>query len=166
MIYLLLETGMRVSDLVRINWSNLDFESNTLEYTSKKTKKTVFIPLTSNLVILLKQWKPIHKSMYHRIYKLKKEKEQRVIPVSESRIRQILRCIKDRAKIQRKITPHDFCTTAISSLAKNKVPIGAICVITGRSPKTISLYYEKYDLNQLREYQEENMSILLGETNG
>lgn len=159
MIYLLLETGMRVSDLVRIKWTDFDFEVNTLEYTSKKTKRTVHIPITKNIVTILKQWRPIHSSMYSKF------KEERVIPVSESRIRQILKTIKERANIKRKITPHDFCVTAISNLAKNGVPIGAACVITGRSPKTMITYYEKYNLTELRRYQESSSLLKLGEIN-
>jgi integrase/recombinase XerD len=139
-IHLLLETGMRGSDLVQIHWDNINLEEKTYLYISKKTQIEVYVPLSERPINLLKKYGKIHPG-------------DKVFNFSTQRLRQILKQIKLRAKIKRKISPHDFCTTAISNLAKKGVPIKAIADITGRSPKTIGLYYQKYDIDELREFQ-------------
>jgi integrase/recombinase XerD len=139
-LHLLLETGMRGSDLVQIHWNNINLNEKTYLYISKKTQIEVYVPLSERTINLLNKYGKIHPG-------------DKVFNFSTQRLRQILKQIKLRAKITRKISPHDFCTTAISNLAKKGVPIKAIADITGRSPKTIGLYYQKYDIDELREFQ-------------
>ena len=142
LLHFSLDTAMRVSDLVRATWPKVNFHDLTYHYISQKTHEDVYIPLSLRTIELLRKYK-----------KIQQPKDERIFPVTTQRIRQILKKIKSRTNITRKITPHDFCTTAISNLAKNKVPIKAIADITGRHPRTVANYYEKFDIDELREFK-------------
>lgn len=140
LIYGLLDTGMRIGDFTRIKWEDLD--GKYLHYVSQKTNIDVYIPLNQKTLEILDRWK-------------KHNKDERIMPLTPDRCRQILRAVRDRAGIKRKVSPHDFIDTAITNLLANKVPTKAVADLTGKKPETIDKYYAKFTQEQLTKWKED-----------
>ena len=57
--------GMRVSDIVTLEWKHIDFETKTLTKLQIKTRRILRIPIVDEAIEILNRWKK--KKVNHRI---------------------------------------------------------------------------------------------------
>lgn len=149
-IHLLLNTGMRRSDFVRIKWSQINLKEGNYSYYSKKTKKLSIVYLAPDTIKYLK----LHKKTQ------RKTKNDKVFNFKANRLNQIIKEIKERAGITyRKVSPHDFCDTAITYMLEKGLTPKAVSEITGKTIQTILTHYTKHSPEKMKEYMKSYMEI-------
>jgi integrase len=68
---LALETGARVSDLLKLEWDNFDLVNNTVTYLNKKSKKTQEQLISSTLVNYINRYKnvlEVSKTLHNSVF--------------------------------------------------------------------------------------------------
>lgn len=129
-VALLIDTGIRVSDLINLEWSNVEWEERCLHFRQRKSKKLVRARIRRGTLRLLRNWKTVSKDI-------------RIIPVTRGTIQYILKQIAISADLKRPLSPHDLCATAMSMAVWEDLPMKFAETQYGRSAKTIIKYYQK-----------------------
>lgn len=139
-VYLLLYTGVRVSELTNIKLCNIDFNSNFLTIDFGKGGVTREIPLNSKLVTLLEEYLTTErlKSKFYdseylllsqRSHKMHRDAVNRVIKKIGKELNMYLHC-------------HLFRHTIFTKLVRKGVPLSTVSMLCGhRSVQTTITYY-------------------------
>lgn len=173
------DTGFRRSDIIKIQIEQIDFgegESGIIEFKQQKSKKPVFMPLTSDLAKNLRMY--INDKLKGakngalfptprgtRIQKWRRQKtiknedgsvkevkkwtvEEEVNYITDKQIENILNNIIERAGLT-DILPHDFRTTFITNAGAKGVDPELLHQALGVTPATQEGYYKKYTPSQI-----------------
>lgn len=120
-IYLLIDTGIRLNELLHIKVSNINFTNNTILLEITKTHRIRVVPFTEATAYLLKEY--IHKNIF---------KNDHLIDLSLSGIESLFRRIKYRLHLN-KFHPHMLRHTLATTLHRNCVSLMIIQKIMGHT---------------------------------
>lgn len=153
-VYLLLYTGVRITELVNIKIKDIDFIINNLRVIGKGGKYRE-IPLKAEVVEVIKEYMEIErtKSKYT-------DSEYLIVTQRSSKAHRdaILRIVRKMGKeLGIKIYPHKFRHTFCSNLLKKGVPLTTVSKLAGHSSiQTTSEYY----INTSRKDKMEAVNLL------
>ena len=110
-LFALYACGMRVSDVLTLRWSDIDFEKKKLYKIQVKTRGRNIIPLTDKAIEILEKWKGRHKVFVFGLlpddFNLKDEDRLRTRRNSiTSTINKRLKSISKNAQLDKKVTFH------------------------------------------------------------
>lgn len=132
---LLYSCGLRVSELINLKWKDIDRERMVIMIKDAKGHKDRQVQLSANIIPLLEKYYREYKS---KIYVLNGQFE---IKYSDTSIRQILKQLGEKAKINKRIYPHLLRHNCFSDMVAQGTDIGLIQRIAGhRSQKTTAIY--------------------------
>jgi integrase/recombinase XerD len=132
---LLYSSGLRVSELINLKWSNIDRSRNVIYIIQAKGNKDRTVPLSANLVPLL--------VLYYRQYKTKEYilAGQFGDQYSERSVGQVLKQLAQKAGIKKRVWTHQMRHNAFTHMVENGIDINLIQKIAGHSsPKTTQIY--------------------------
>jgi len=135
-----LNTGMRLGEILRLKWANVDMRSGMIRVEFTKSGKTRIVPMNQTLKVLLAG--------------LKKRGGEYVFtnPGSNDRFREIKRSFKTgcrKAGIEG-LRFHDLRHTFASRLVRNGVDIGTVRKLLGHSTLLVTQRYVHSDEEMLR----------------
>lgn len=131
-IYLLLHTGLRVSEACGLEWRDLDLEGLTLTVRKSKTpsgRRT--IPIPDYLVPHLRQWKEWREA---KTFVLETAKGT---PMAPQFVWRIVKRVGERAGIEG-LHPHSLRRTYGSTLINNELRLEVVSKLLGHSSTTIT----------------------------
>ncbi|EST55368.1 integrase [Brevibacillus panacihumi W25] len=153
-VWLLLYTGVRVSELCGIQLSDLDYLTNTLRVTGKGGKYRE-IPLRPDLVDLIKEYiRTVRQENKHRDspYLLL---SQRAEKMHKDAVNTLLEGLEKQLGF--KLYPHKFRHTFCSRLLKRGVPLTTVSKLAGHAHiQTTAHYY----INTSRQDKEQAVALL------
>lgn len=132
---LLYSCGLRVSELINLQWSNIDRSRKIINIIKAKGFKDRQVPLAENLIPLLerywKQYKPVQ-------YVLNGQTEIRYTAKS---VGEVVKQLAHKAGINKRVYTHLMRHCSFTHLLENGIDISLIQKIAGHaSPKTTSIY--------------------------
>lgn len=138
-IYLLLDTLVRCSELVGIKRKNIDLKAGfiTLESEGTKTKKARTVPISIRTTKLLKEYLAITEEYGIEHFLLTYEGE----PLSDNTVRKNLAEIGSKAGVKKRVSPHTFRHT------------GALFyILNGGDPFSLQRILGHSDMSMVRKY--------------
>lgn len=115
-------TGMRSSELARLQWENIDFDTRLVTIPKQKNRKAQTIPLNSKAAEVLREIDATERTGY--VFRPNGQKVQRFVDATSRAFKRA----KDRAGITRPLTfhstRHGFCT-ALAEAGKSAMVIQA-----------------------------------------
>ena len=149
-VEVLLSTGLRVSELVALNISDIDFSDGTVRVRHGKGDKERITHITDVAVCHLKEYLAKRKNLAECVF-LSKKRER----MTDEGIRYLLHTIGKRAGVDN-VHPHRFRRTFASGLAARGMDVQAVQKLLGHvninttmtyvytSDKSIQMAYQKY----------------------
>lgn len=160
-----LETGLRKSDLLGLNWSSVDWKAGTITVKTGKTGQEIVIPMSRTCRQALEECKarPI---AGRNVFVTEDGK-----PISDMTVRRYFAIAKQIAGITRRLRFHDLRHTFGSTLASAGVPLQIIAKALGHSTVRMSERYARPSLESLKSIQkaldqEETNSFSNSSSNG
>jgi integrase len=116
--YMIYEWGQRVSDILKLKWENIDFDTNTVTITQSKRGATVKLPISPGLATMLQQQK---KDFVLSDYVAPQmvRRQGKFVPYSISTINSYATDIMQEAKLDRMLQLRDLRRTAITETIEN-----------------------------------------------
>lgn len=111
LLFSLYSCGIRISDLITLKWSDIDFENKLLHKKVMKTRREIEIPLRDEALEILEKWKGQHEVFVFGLlpddFNLKDEEKLRMRRNSiTSTANKSLKKISEIAQLNKKITTH------------------------------------------------------------
>mgnify|MGYP001213273641 CR=1 FL=1 len=135
---LALNTGLRVSDIIKLEWTQINFSERIIELQETKTKKRNIIAINTRLFNLLLDYR---KATPNNVYILQTEKNSNgeTKHVTRSFISQELAKIGNTHNIQ--LSPHTFRKTFARSLVDLGTPLYVVSDILNHSSERMTRIY-------------------------
>lgn len=137
LIYLLIDSGVRVNELLNIKVKNINFSNNTILLETTKTKTCRFVPFTHATALLLKSH-------------LEDINGENLFTIKYSTVRSVFDRIRLTLNLP-KFHPHMLRHTLASKLHKNGVSIIMIKQIMGHTNVSTTERYIHFNLEDLLE---------------
>jgi integrase/recombinase XerD len=141
MISLLYSTGLRVSELVKLKVSDINFSENTGWVRSGKGGKDRIFSISENLSNELKDYLR-DRSNYYIFSKNK--------PLTTRNIQKIISLTKKRAMMEKKVTPHTLRHSFATHLLENGTDIRVIQAVLGHSSLSTTQVYTHVSSEQIK----------------
>ncbi len=141
-IKFLFYTGVRVSELVNLKVNDILWDHGFVKIKGKGGKERI-IPIPETLLKELKQY-----------LKSRNEKSEYLFPISVRQVQRIIRRAKEKAKINKKITPHVLRHSLATYLLSKGIDIRIIQEILGHSSLSVTQIYTHVVPKQLKEVYE------------
>lgn len=131
-IELLFSTGVRVSELVDLNETSINFDTGNIIIKGKGNKERIIQVCNKEALLLMRQYRKLYLSKvessnnYFFINRFNKR-------LSDQSIRAIVKKLSNKAEIKRHITPHIFRHSFATLLLENGVDIKYIQTLLGHS---------------------------------
>lgn len=149
LIELLFCTGCRVSELVNIKLSDMDFYTKEIKVLGKGGKeRTVYMNSYAEDAVRRYLDERKHPSSYLFTRKRQSEKDA---PLSTDAVRLILKNIGERAKLNRVLHPHDMRHTTATYARDHSVPVEDIQSYLGHSNLDTTMIYIKLDKTRVKQ---------------
>ncbi|RLF20539.1 MAG: hypothetical protein DRZ82_01985 [Thermoprotei archaeon] len=138
-IRLLYVTGLRVSELVNLNWEDIDFNNREIIVRAGKGGKSRIVLIDDRTLNMLKE--------YRRL--IRKEKGS-VFDLSVRTVQHIVKELRERANIPKKVTPHVLRHTFATHLLEAGADIRAIQELLGHSSLNTTQIYTHVTREHIR----------------
>ncbi len=153
MITLAVYLGLRVGDIVRLKFENIDWNSNLIKITTSKTEKDMILPLLPDIgnaiIDYLKNGR--RQCELKEIFITDKGK---ISPVSSSclydKVKQYIRIASIDAK-GRKTGPHSLRHSLATKLLKSGEPLSVISEVLGHSDTQVTTIYTSVDFESMKD---------------
>jgi integrase/recombinase XerD len=145
-IQLLYSGGLRVSELVKLKKRDLNFEDNTGWVRRGKGSKDRIFSLSPKLVEELKEYMDSKGRDYEYVFSKSK-------PLTTRNIQKIIKGTKQRAEIDKKVTPHTLRHSFATHLLEQGVDIRLIQAILGHSSLNTTQIYTHISSEQIKKVQ-------------
>jgi len=142
-ISLLYSTGLRVSELVNLRVSELNFQENTGWVRQGKGSKDRLFVISSELMEEIKTFLESRKENYEFVFSKSK-------PLTTRNIQKIIAGTKLRAKIESKVTPHTLRHSFATHLLENGTDIRIIQTMLGHSSLSTTQVYTHVSSDQIK----------------
>jgi len=141
-IWTLLDTGLRVSELCSLTPQHILWQQKSLRITGKggpygkKSKKRV-VPMSKRVQTLLEHYFAIHNQW----------------PVGPRQVQKIVKQLANRAKLSQEVTPHILRHTFATSALQKGISLAAVQKILGHDRlTTTAIYLNLTDAHVVEEY--------------
>jgi len=142
-ISLLYSTGLRVSELVNLRVSELNFSENTGWVRQGKGSKDRLFAISGELMEEIKTFLESKKENYEFVFSKSK-------PLTTRNIQKIIAGTKLRAKIEGKVTPHTLRHSFATHLLENGTDIRIIQAMLGHSSLSTTQVYTHVSSEQIK----------------
>ena len=136
-IYLLIDTGIRLNELLHIKISNINFTNNTILLEITKTHRIRVVPFTEATAFLLKDY--IDNNSFENDY---------LINLSKSGVESLFQRIKDKLNLN-KFHPHMLRHTLATKLHRNSVSLIIIQKIMGHTNVSTTQRYIHINIDDI-----------------
>ncbi len=96
------DTGLRISELVNLRISDVDLDRKVVHIRQSKNKKDRYVPMSIHSVRGVKK----HLAINNPSVYLFENKKRKGMPISKTRVRELLKGIIERTDIKKKTTVH------------------------------------------------------------
>ncbi len=153
MVLLATRLGLRACDITRLSFSNLHWDTSTIEIFQKKTQEPVVFPLTSEvgdaIIDYIRYARPVvdSKNIFMKMIPPFK-------PISSPTLGSIVTKYLKEARIPiggRKHGPHALRFSLTGRLLENKTPLPIISEILGHTNTNTTMSYLRIDIAALRQ---------------
>ncbi len=142
-ISLLYSSGLRVSELVKLKVDDIDFNEKMGWVRQGKGNKDRMFSLSENLTQEMKEYLGMKEDDRQYLFSLDK-------PLTTRNIQKIIKGTKERAKINKKVTPHTLRHSFATHLLENGTDIRLIQKLLGHNSISTTELYTHVSNNQLR----------------
>ena len=141
--FALYSCGLRVSDVLTLRWSDIDFEKKEIFKIQVKTRGRNYIPLTDGALKILRKWKGRHNIFVFGLlpddFKLRDEERLRTRRNSiTSTINKQLENISKKAQLSKKVTFHMARHSWAVSALEQGMSISMISSLLGHTSTAIT----------------------------
>ncbi len=137
-VWTLLDTGLRLSELLSLDRSSIDWQAHRLRVVGKGDKRRV-VPLTPRAWALLEHHFALHES----------------IDASPRTLQRLVKRVANRAEISRPVTPHVLRHTFAVTALQRGLSLAALQKLLGHERlETTALYLRISNEEALREFRE------------
>ncbi|WP_163529259.1 tyrosine-type recombinase/integrase [Halobacillus ihumii] len=151
----LIGTGLRVSELVSLNWNDIDFNDWLITIRTSKSRKRGSIPLSEALAKELKSWRDYVQDNF-------KEAPEAVFVTREGKritrngVQLFIKRLKKDLGIQGDFSPHAMRNVFIKRLLMNKANLREIQLLARHSKIEVTRQYIGYFQHELKEVLDEH----------
>jgi site-specific recombinase XerD len=132
---LLYSCGLRVSELINLQWSNIDRSRKIINIIKAKGFKDRQVPLAENLIPLLERYWKEYKSVQYIL------NGQTELQYTAKSVGEVVKQLAQKAGINKRVYTHLLRHCSFTHLLENGIDISLIQKIAGHaSPKTTSIY--------------------------
>jgi integrase/recombinase XerD len=141
-IWILLDTGLRVSELSDLNKENILWQQKMLRITGKggtqgKKSKRRIVPMSKRVQILLEHWFALNETM----------------PVGIRQVQKIVKRVANKANISKEVTPHVLRHTFATLALQKGISLAAVQKIMGHNRlSTTTIYLNYTDIHVIDEF--------------
>lgn len=143
LIWILLDTGLRVSELCSLTPQNILWQEKTLRITGKggphgkKTKKRV-VPMSRRVQTLLEHYFALHEKWF----------------VGPRQVQKIVKKVANKAQIRQDVTPHVLRHTFATLALQKSISLAAVQKILGHDRlTTTAIYLNLTDIHVVEEFE-------------
>ncbi len=147
LVELLYSSGVRVSEAVAIDWSDIDWEGKRVLVRDGKGGKSRIVPLSTRAVMLLREHR--RRRQDDSPWLLQSQFRQRM---SVAAIQSRMRKIGERAGLAERLTPHRLRHTLATHLLAGGTPIHVVQEILGHSSVRTTQVYARTQMEQVEMY--------------
>lgn len=151
-ILLFTRLGMRVGDVVRLKFDNIDFHTKTISFIQLKTNEPISYPIVPDLEAALMDYicnfRP--ESTLPYVFLRANAPHYRI---TAGTVNHRLRLYFDRAEVniaERKHGPHAIRASLATSMINDKIPYEAVRKVLGHKDPNVIKHYVKIDIENLR----------------
>lgn len=149
LVEVLLSSGLRVSEVVNLNWRDIDFSTGKVIVKKGKGDKERFTFLSTKALLLLEKYKKKRKDNSEWVFQSNYKRR-----MSKETIERHIRILGEMANINKPVTPHRFRHSFTHLLAKKDTPIEVIQDFLGHeSPRTTRMYLSVDENNANHHHQ-------------
>jgi site-specific recombinase XerD len=157
MLYLLYVSGVRISELISIKLSDIQFDSGFLQVLGKGSKERL-IPLPHPMLIVLRNYvKEVHKQLLPKGYDAQAVEflfpvvyAGKIKPISRQSFWIILKTLCIKAKIDRRVSPHTLRHSLATHLLKKGANLRSIQMLLGHETIATMQVYTHVETEYLR----------------
>lgn len=132
----LYSSGLRVSELVNLNWNDIDFNEGSVFVKNGKGNKDRISLISVKSIILLKKYRKIRKDNNEWIFQSNYKKR-----ISRYSVYRRIKKMSERAGIKKRLTPHKLRHSFATHLLDGGAPRSVVQALLGHSdPKTTEVY--------------------------
>lgn len=154
LILTLAGTGMRLSELCNMRWSDIDFDSSLIMIRTSKSRKTQSVPLTDQLRLELMDYQEYLKSKLGRLPDsvfITKEGNS----LSPDSIQNVFKRLRANIGIEGYFSPHTLRNYFIKTLLKNGLNLRQAQLLARHSKIDVTRQYVGYFAHELKESLDE-----------
>lgn len=152
MFHLLLDTGLRISELLSLKIQNFDFETRTILVTTTKTKVDRYVFYSPETQILLTQYIVRQKIDSHIFINLTTRE-----PLSVDRVQKICQNLQQKIKTRYSISPHKWRHTFATKFVSKNGNMEVLRILLGHTTLLTTQKYLHINAEKLRmEYERVN----------
>ncbi|MHA1690111.1 MAG: tyrosine-type recombinase/integrase [Candidatus Heimdallarchaeaceae archaeon] len=145
MFKLLLDTGLRISELLSLKVSNIDFDTHTIHVTETKTKVHRYVFYTQSTQTLMNKYLLSNKIKSKIFINLETRK-----PITVDSVQKICQRIGQRLRIKISISPHKWRHTFATSFVDNNGNMEVLRMLLGHTTLTTTQKYLHIGSKKLR----------------
>ncbi|MFZ9197629.1 MAG: tyrosine-type recombinase/integrase [Bacilli bacterium] len=127
-VKILLETGLRMNELIHLQKINVDFHTQTIVVEMTKTHAHRIVCFLQDTQALLQAWMSLHPSVPELFYNLKTKKK-----MTTASIESLFYQLKKRTGIQDNITPHKWRHTFATNFLRKGGDLETLRMLLGHS---------------------------------
>lgn len=145
--------GLRVSDIARLTWKNIDWDNGKITLYQSKTKNPVELPLLKDigeaLVVYARDARP--KSLHKEVFLSAKAPYRPMTRISLNGV--IIRIMRSSGvdTSNRRFGPHSMRHSLASNLLRQGTPISTISSVLGHESIQTTMEYLRIDVTNLKE---------------
>lgn len=162
MLYLLYVTGARITELVSLKVSDVDFDSGFIKITGKGNKERM-VPIGYNIIQLLQNYLT---TLYPRIVKRESEKattnflfptyyNKKLAPLTRQSFWIYLKRLAVQAGIKKELSPHSIRHSLATHLLKKGANLRSLQLLLGHEQLTTVQIYTHVETSHLRKIYDE-----------
>lgn len=148
-------TGMRVSEVERLNWSDVDFSEGLIQIRTSKSRTSQSVPLSESLARELLEWRLFLERKFNQLPQTVFVTEKGT-SLSRSAIQNMFKRLKKRLGLQSRWCPHGLRAFFIKELLKNGSNLRQSQLLARHSKIQTTQLYVGYFAHELKEGLEEH----------
>ncbi|TMN23148.1 tyrosine-type recombinase/integrase [Lentibacillus cibarius] len=143
-------TGMRLSEITRLEWSDVDFSESLIQIRKSKSRTTQSVPLSESLARELLEWRLFLERKFNKLPQSVFVTEQGKT-LSYSAIQNLFKRLKKRLGLTSRFCPHGLRAYFIKELLKNGSNLRESQLLARHSKIQTTQMYVGYFAHELKE---------------
>jgi integrase/recombinase XerD len=155
LVIFLIGTGLRIGELTRLTWSDVDFDENLIRINISKSRRQQSVPLSETLAKELFDWRLY---LEHKFDKLPRALfvTKQGTPLSRNGIQNFFKRLKKKLGLQSDFSPHALRAYFIKELLKNGSNLREVQMLARHSKITVTQQYIGYFAHELKDSLDTN----------